>query len=301
MQLHVWGTTVPLPISPESVACTWLLSIFVPHHVEFEIVTSNNTNLASCNLPLLVVGHRRIEGFAAIANYLSSEYDTDTTRFVPRSRLSADDQLSNGLLQSYLEKLDGINKYNLYVNSANYENFTRPHVSLLFPFPMKYNQPLRMHREACEQARLVGLNVEADEPVGELLDFIKRKPKELREKRYSLRCMGLFGEIIKLVMDLFKELNPELPVAFAHLFRPKKVSSSELLLYAYIHCICCEELKDQFLREYLKSEFGDFWRFAQTIIEALNAGLKPERIREPRGNEVPNLWNQVRFWALGQV
>ncbi|KAF3991056.1 hypothetical protein FT663_01822 [Candidozyma haemuli var. vulneris] len=333
LELHVWGDDELSIIEPECIAAAWLLSIhLVPQKVKFRIVKSNNTNLAeSERLPLLIApfadAYTKVEGFTEIANYISTQYPLDSTKFVPDGKLSPKDQLINSCLQSYVRKtLHNVHQYNLYVNTKNYENYTRKLFSHYLPFPMMYNQPLKFHKNACEQVKLIGLgnnksgffsfggggedevgdtelvNDDEDEesqPVAisalhEKMLLAKSKDKTImREARNSFRCVALFHGYIQHLMKLFDELNPSSPVEYAYLFKSKKISSSELLLYAYIYTLTFNGLPDQNIAEHLKTEFPAFWKFATTIITALQDNLKPGNLRTAKGKEVPSLWNEI--------
>lgn len=333
LELHVWGLDGEISIiDPESLACAWLLSIhLIPQGKKFKIVTSCNTNLAhSGRLPLLLDTSKdvnRFEGFGQIARHISTHYPNDNTKFVRDEKLSAQEQLVNISLISYVNTtIKYVNQYNLYVNTQNYELFTRKLFLSYLPFPMMYNQPLKFHQHACDQVQLIGLGVnkvglfsmqggeiaeteminedeEVDEAAISALHekqiIAKQKSKSaLKEARNSLKCLHELGRYITKVELLFKELNPDSPVEFAHLFRSKKVSSSELLLYAYFCCLTYSELPDAFILKYLEEKFPAFWKFASTIIEALNNGVTGESFRGPEGVEVPSLWNEIGY-ALG--
>lgn len=332
LELHVWGDEGISTIEPECIAAAWLLSIhLVPQKVPFKIVKSNNTNLAeSERLPLLIApwasSYRKIEGFTDIARYISTTYPLDSTKFVPDGKLSSKDQLVNSCLQSYIKKsFHNVHQYNLYVNTKNYENYTRKLFLRYLPFPMMYNQPLKFHRNACEQVKLIGLgnnktgffslggngedevgdteltNDDEDEteeqPISALHEKVllaKSKDKSLmREARNSFKCIALLHSYVQHLIKLFEELNPSLPVEYAHLFKAKKVSSLELLLYAYIYAITFSGLPDQTLADHVKAEFPAFWTFATTITTALQGNVTTAHMRAGRGYELPSLWNEV--------
>lgn len=332
LELHVWGLDGEISIiDPESLACAWLLTIhLVPQDIRFKIVTSCNTNLAhSGRLPLLLEREdsvRRFEGFGQIADHISTHYSSDNTKFVRDEKLSAREQLVNLTLISYISStIKFVNQYNLYVNTQNYELFTRKLFLSYLPFPMMYNQPLKFHNNACDQVQLIGLGVnkvgmfsmhggevaetemindddEIDETAISALHeqqiLAKQKSKSaLKEVRNSLKCLHELSKYVTKVELLFKELNPDSPVEFAHLFRSKKISSSELLLYAYFYCLTYSELPDRFIVKYLEEKFPAFWKFASTIIEALNSGVVKERFRGPEGVEVPSLWNEIGYYV----
>lgn len=334
IELHIWGADKQVSIiDPESLASAWLLSIHLtPQQIPYDIVTSCNTNLSdSGRLPLLLVrGNgttRKYEGFSEISHFISEKFPADSTKYVPDVKLSTTDQLANFSLISFLNNtIKYVNQYNLYVNTENYENYTRKLFSSYLPFPMMYNQPLKFFKSASEQVKIIGLGVnktslfsfsvgdetpetetfndenegEQDEvaisSLHEKVMLAKLKDKAiLRESRNSLRCLNILGEQISHVERLFKQLNPNSPVDFAHLFRAKKISSSELLLYAYFHSLTFAGLPDNFIANYLKQKSPAFWKFAYTITEALNTSLVPETFRSALGLEVPSLKNEVLY------
>lgn len=336
IQLHVWGADKQVSIiDPESLASAWLLSIHLtPQKIQYNIVTSCNTNLTdSGRLPLLLVvesgSRKKYEGFCEISSYISLKYPAENTKYVPNDKLSATDQLANFSLIAYLNNtIKFINQYNLYVNTENYENYTRKLFKLYLPFPMMYNQPLKFLKAASEQVKTIGLGVNkgsffsisvADEnetsetetfntenddekdsvaisSLHEKVLLAKLKDKAiLRESRNSLRCLNALGEYVSHIESLFGQLNPNSPVDFAHLFRAKKISSSELLLYAYLHTLTSEQLPDRFIAAYLPKKSPAFWKFAQTIVEALNSSLVPDKFREPEGSEIPSLKNEMLY------
>lgn len=327
IELHVWGTGTQISvIDPESRACAWLLSLHLaPQNVPFKIVPSSNTNLAdSGRLPLLLVKEGSVvskyEGYNYISWYVCDKFPNES-KFIPDSRLSAYELLMNLTLVSFITgKIQNVHKYNLYVNRQNYELFTRKLFRNYLPFPMNYRQPLRLYNEACEQVKLIGLgstrttfmglsgesetqDLEDDDEdtvaisaLHEQILALKEKDKSLlRETRQSLRCLSLLGDYIGHIYNLFNELNPNLPVEFAHLFRAKKISSSELLLYSYIYSLTRDELPDKFVATYLSNKFPAFWDFSKTLIEALEASLKPNHFRTPSGAELPLLLNEIGY------
>ncbi|QBM88909.1 sorting and assembly machinery component 37 [Metschnikowia aff. pulcherrima] len=332
MELHVWGKSSISIIDPESRAAAWLLCLHLaPQDVAFKIVPSSNTNIAVTNkLPVLIVRRsgvsQKYEGFSCISSFVSENYPSDT-KFIPNGKLSSLELLANIAFTTYLSRtFHYINQYNLYVNSKNYELYTRKLFLKYLPFPMMYNQPLKFHEQACEQVQIVGLGVnqtllfsfasekevadtelvhcDSDEDEDEVaisamhekVILTKEKNKALlRETKNTLRCLRLLDGYVSHVVGLFKELNEEAPVEFAHLFRPKKISSSELLLYSYFYSLTSIALPDRFVARYLETKFPAFWRFANTITEALNLTLKREHFRDAQGAEVPSLWNEVNY------
>lgn len=326
MKLHVWGKGTEVSIiEPECLAAAWLLSIhLLPQNVDFEIVTSNNTNIGTTGrLPVLIDNNgNKHETFYSIASFISNQYPTENTKFVPDQKLSDQDQFINLMLMSYLDtSFKFIHQYNLYVCTANYELYTRKLFGQYLPFPMMYRQPNRLHEIACEQVRHIGIGInrsgllqlgssevyedededdlDANDKVAvsalhEKVLLAKKKGKfALKEARNSLKCLHLLGEQASHIQSLFTELNPDSPVQYAHMFRAKKVSSSELLLYSYIACMTSLELPDQFVARFMEAKFPALWTFSQTISMALNSTLLIDKFRAPIGAEVPSLWNEA--------
>lgn len=335
LELHVWGRDGDVSIlDPESRACSWLLFLHLsPTDTPFSVVTSCNTNLADTRkLPVLVVHERNEkithEGFYSIVEYISTLYPSES-KFIPTNRLTASELLINLTLTKYIQNtFHCIHQYNLYVNTRNYELFTRKQFSKLLPFPMYYNQPLKLHQSACEQVKTVGLepssagffglsgaipetetvkededdydksNTVAISALHEKAMLAKDKDRALlRESRMGLRCLNLLDEYVNHVISLFKELNPESPVEFAHLFRPTKISASELLLYSHIYSMAHSDLPDRFIYKYLSDKFPPFMLFYATITEALNASMTKDKFRGLVAEEIPSLWNEAKLWA----
>ncbi|OBA17021.1 hypothetical protein METBIDRAFT_47979 [Metschnikowia bicuspidata var. bicuspidata NRRL YB-4993] len=333
MDLHVWGKSSISVIDPESRAAAWLLCLHLtPQNVNFRIVPSSNTNLADSNqLPLLVVDNSgknsKYEGYAEIARYICDTYPSET-KFIPDGKLNSFELMVNLTFTTYLSRtLHYVNQYNLYVNSQNYELYTRKLFLNYLPFPMMYNQPLKFHENACEQVQVVGLGVNktllfsftaekqvaetelihddsgSEDEDGVVISALheksilsKEKSKALlRETKNSLRCLNLVHQYMTHAIGVFKELHPESPVEFAHFFRPKKISSCELLLYSYFYSLVSVALPDRFIAHYLEKKFPTFWSFATTITEALNLTLDKSKFRAAKGSEIPSLWNEVNY------
>lgn len=344
LELHVWGHDGDLSIiDPESRACAWLLSLHLSAiDVPFEVVTSCNTNLADTRkLPVLIVSggpkQEKHEGFYSIVEFVSSLHPAES-KFIPNGRLSSTEMLVNLTLTKYIQNtFHCIHQYNMYVNSRNYSQFTRKQFSSLLPFPMYYNQPLKMYDNACEQVTMIGLSApssgffgfsgpvpstetvkdsddedddedyDTSDPIAlsalhEKVILAKNKDKELLlELSMGIRCLRVVDDNLKHVMTLFKDLNADSPVEFAHLFRPTKISASEILLYAYIYSMVHPSLPDHFVRDYISEKFQPFFLFSATIIEALNECLSKGDFRDAVGDEVPSLWNELKRLPASMV
>lgn len=331
IDLHVWGSNTISLTDPESRACAWMLCIHLkPQNIPFKIVPSSNTNLAqSHRLPVLITKLgavvKKYEGYSEVAAYISQTYNFEP-KFIPDEGLSGYELLVNLTLANYISStLQYVNQYNLYVNTANYELYTRKLFGQYLPFPMMYNQPLKFYHEACEQAKLVGLGStqkgffdfavadtelvvadssdEAETQEAKAISALhekamlakEKKNDSLRKRKYALRCLGLMDEYIGHVQLLFTELNPNSPVEFAHLFRPKRISSLELLLYLYLHSLVSPELPDRSIAEHLEQKHPAFYNFTKIITEALDLAVEPAKFRAPKGAERPTLLNEVAY------
>lgn len=353
IELHVWGHNSSISvISPECLASSWLLNLQLkPQNIPFKIVTSSNTNLSQTDkLPLLLVPkdkstNDRYEGFQNISQYISRNFNMEHTsnndiKYLPNQNLtSAEQKLINSSLTSFIEStIHNISQYNLYINTNNYEKYTRKLFQKFFPFPMMYNQPLKFYHAAQKQVQVIGLNSnnpgffsisgsdtvaqteyfndENDEEESEgdpvaisslhekqLLAKSKRKDL-LKESKNSLKCLNLVNEYIDYIVLLYKGLNASnKPDEFSYLFPDAKdgssnaLSSSELLLFAYIHSLCLPELPDKFIANYLTLKYPKFLAFIYDTISKLNESLYKDKsiFREPQGIEVPNLWNELKY------
>lgn len=353
IELHVWGSNSSISIiSPECLASSWLLNLrLASQGIPFRIVTSSNTNLSeSDRLPLLLVTNEdktesRYEGFQSISQYISINFNEDAKNeedllYLSNNSLPSEHRLLNSSLISFIQnKIHIISQYNLYINTKNYEKYTRKLFQNFFPFPMMYNQPLKFYHGAQREVQLLGLNsnnpgffsisgsdavaqteyfndeiddddeTEAD-PVAisslhekQLLAKSKRKDL-LKESKNSLKCLNLVNEYIDYVLSLYKELgSTDDKGSFSALFSevstkdPHAISSSELLLFAYMYSLCFPDLPDKFIYNYLALKYPDFLAFVQETACKLNESLYSDKtiFREPQGIEVPNLWNELKY------
>ncbi|CUM63622.1 uncharacterized protein PRCAT00001204001 [Priceomyces carsonii] len=329
-QLHVWGNNRKLSvISPECLASSWLLTMLsTVKLIEFEIVTSSNTNISDIGkLPVLLVNKEKYNGFAEITSWVVEEMGSsgsdeftiiknDTKRLIDKSLVS--------LIENHLER---IHLYNLYICTENYENFTRKLFQNFFPFPMMYNQPLKFYHNAQLQVQLSGLSAgtsgffslsnadiiqseyldqeiyESDEDKTVALSALhekhilakSRQKAKLRESRSHLKCLNLIERSIGLLLQLSKQENEE--SQHGYIFESGKLQPSEILLYAYLYCLTFENLPDRFISKYIEIQFPEFSKFGTKIIARLNKLLyeKSILIRDPCEQEIPNLWNEVQY------
>mmetsp|Transcript_7017 Transcript_7017/g.8894 ORF Transcript_7017/g.8894 Transcript_7017/m.8894 type:complete len:362 (+) Transcript_7017:31-1116(+) len=276
IELHVWGHNSSISvISPECLASSWLLNLQLkPQNIPFKIVTSSNTNLSQTDkLPLLLVPkdestNDRYEGFQNISQYISRNFNMEHTsgndiKYLPNQNLtSAEQKLINSSLTSFIENtIHNISQYNLYINTNNYEKYTRKLFQKFFPFPMMYNQPLKFYHAAQKQVQVIGLNsnnpgffsISGSDAVAQTEYFndenddeesegdpvaisslhekqllAKSKRKDLlKESKNSLKCLNLVNEYIDYIVLLYKELNASnKPDEFSYLFPDTKDGSS---------------------------------------------------------------------------
>lgn len=347
LELHVWGVKGQISvISPESLASSWLIGTHLKaHKVPYNIVTSCNTNMSNSEvLPLLICTETRAkyEGYSRIAEYISEKYPGGESQFLPDTQLDKRQQLINASLISYVEnKVKYLNEYNLYINTRNYEKYTRKLFQHYFPFPMMYNQPLKFYHNAQEEVRMVGLtankvgffsmsgnleevipeteyfneanssdvedNSEGEDEVAittlhEKQILANSKKKSLvRELKNSMKCLNSINHYITHILDLYKDLRPESESCFSYLFsESNQLSSSELLLLAYIQCLNHDDLPDKFISNYLQLKFPKFVDFTSTTTKDLNKFLQPSQFRDPQGDETPSLWNEIKY-LLGLI
>lgn len=339
IELHVWGSDETISvISPECLASSWVLnSQLSAQNIPFKIVTSSNTNLSDTErLPLLIVkgdSIEKYEGYDSISTFLSENYNDDSRIYKP---VSKSEKLINISLISYLNNtIKYLNQYNLYINTKNYEKYTRKLFQNYFPFPMMYNQPLKFYNNAQEQIGIIGLNInkvgffsmsgnleepqiaetetfnsgddddDDDEEVDEVamtalhekqLLTKSKKKTILRESKNSLKCLNLVDQYVNHFIKLCKELNGQ-EDSYSNLFDSEKLSTSEVLLIAYIHSLTFQDLPDKFINNYLLLKHPQFYKFIIGEVDKFSKELSKDVFRNPIGDEIPNLWNEIKYNA----
>lgn len=319
LQLYVWGEGTEISvICPESLACSWLLA---SSKKPYEIIPSNNTNISDINkLPVLIVDDEKYHGFQEISRYIDL-YPGD--KVISNRNLTPEQELLNlGLINVVQRKIEYINQYNLYINTRNYEKYTRKLFLKYLPFPMMYNQPLKYYKDAQEQIKRLGLNpnkvgffslsgldvaqteVFNDEnddddeassvalsALHEKLMLAKSREKELlKESKNSLKCLNLINEYLGYFMNKDSK----------YVFEGTSLSSSEVLLFAYISALTYSELPDPFIANYLKMKYPEYLLFVEENIAKLNSLVDKSRFRPPTVEETPSLTNEVKY-RLGYI
>ncbi|KAK7684181.1 hypothetical protein QCA50_012827 [Cerrena zonata] len=215
-------------------------------------------------LPLLICTETRekYEGYSRIAEYVSEKYPGGESQFLPDTQLDKRQQLINASLISYVEnKVKYLNEYNLYINTRNYEKYTRKLFQHYFPFPMMYNQPLKFYHNAQEEVRMVGLTANK---VG-FFSMSGNLEEVIPETEY-------FNEANS--SDVEDNSEGEDEVAITTLHEKQILANSKK-----------------------KSLFVDF---TSTTTKDLNKLLQPSHFRDPQGDETPSLWNEIKY-LLGLI
>ncbi|KAK6458078.1 Tom37 C-terminal domain-containing protein [Scheffersomyces xylosifermentans] len=343
LSLHVWGSYSQSDkngsdisiISPECVASSWLLvdRLGDQEDVKYEIVTSSNTNLSDIGkLPVLITAESKFHGFNEISGYLFQNFQSSSaSRTVATAELTHKQQLINsGLLAHLQHKIEYINQYNLYINTKNYEKYTRKLFQHYLPFPMMYNQPLKFYNHAQTQIQVLGLNknktgffdfsgnIQDDVAETELVNegeddedekdevalsalherqlLAKSKEKSmLRESKNSLKCLQLLDGYLTFFLKLSDQSTAN-GGEYGYLFSGKGASSSEVLLFAYIYCLTHQDLPDRFIYNLLRIKRAKFLEFADGHSQKWNDQLlESDVLRAPTGEETPGLWNEIKY------
>lgn len=323
IELHVWGYDEEVSIiSPSCIASAWLLSLVTePQGIPFVVIPSNNTHLSELNeLPLLIDEGEQYSGFREIAMHLTTKYDSSRI-----SSLSDEQKLLDNSLITFLDtKFDALNRYNLFSNTKNYENYTRKLFAKFFPFPMMYNQALKFYNDAQSRVRLLGLgehkssflnftgsgedtqteyfnsdyddgidNSKAISSLHERSLVQKSETKKvLRESRSSMKCLLLVGQFFERLEKLKLEQKHEGKFLFG-----EKPAASDILFLAYFFALTNDSLPDKFIRNFLSSDNAD--RFKSILDRLADVKSKSVRLsfRNPVGKERPNLVNEVGYWT----
>ncbi|CAN3363349.1 sorting assembly machinery 37 kDa subunit [Diutina catenulata] len=289
--LYVWGREGTISsIFPESLAAAWVMAES-SHPVT--VVTANNTNLSSIGkLPVLVTPEGKLQGYRAIARYARGKGPSDL--------------VASGQLAMMANQFDALTNYVYFVNSRNYEEYTRKVFGNYFPFPMMYNQPLHFYNCAQRQAHYHGLNPnkgglfsfdvvaptetvdddEEEEEEGEELPALSRlherqlvkKSKSkaaIREAKNSARAIQMLSSVLPVFADL-----DEASVAYP-------------LFVAYIHALTNPHLADHVIATNLEANQPEMVERMQSAAKRYQ-GLALE-VRAPEGLEKPTLLNEVRY------
>lgn len=302
LYLHVWGDAKGVSvIEPECLAAIWLLQ---SSGKQFEIITSNNTNLSPTHtLPLLIDNDNKFSGYTSIYNNIRGN---------PPSSI---DLVEYSLICYIIEKLKPINQYNLYIKSENYEKHTRKLFRNYFPFPMMYNQPLKFYYSAQEIVNTVGLNSDklgffnggakiaetesVNEDTSEEIaisslhekDLIKKssQKKALKESRYTLKCMNLLGQYVKEILAVYNANNKDGSTVFG------QFEGADFIFISYLVSLTSDQIPERFVLDYLRINFSELMKDTVKKQAELDVNTKSISIVEPQGSDIPNLWNEIVY------
>lgn len=317
-ELHVWGCDKTISvIFPECLAAAWLVTTYIPQELT-KIVTLSNTNLSKTGvLPVLLTKDASYEGFGSISSFVLSEFSGKNANIVETRDLA-----QSAMILLIENKLVRVHQFNLYSNLKNYEGYTRKQFKKYLPFPMMYNQPLKLHNVAQDQVRMAGLlpsspglfgvfsgssgpHDDVDDETSEValsglherqMAAKSNKRELLRQSKNSLKCLNYLGEILDDIVKLNHQLNPHrTDDTFALIFDESKISVAELLLFAYIHSLTYTDLPDRAIHDYIRLKYPSFADFSETKVNELNQLLGDSAFKPPNSSQVPNLLNEVRY------
>ncbi|KAG7195457.1 uncharacterized protein KQ657_003219 [Scheffersomyces spartinae] len=332
MKLHIWGQGIePSVISPECIASAWLICQ-VLDSTEFQIVTSNNTNISDIGkLPVLITkDDGKLNGYEDIANYLLKGDN------LKGKIIKAEDQVLDFTLMHFLQtRFDALNKYNLYGDTKNYEIYTRKLYPKFLPFPMIYNQPSKLHTEALEQAQLFGLGSKSlgflgflglaktsDEiiPDTEYInssqdndeeeedydhdDGKEQKPisslheAQLIQKSKKKALLKETRTSIKCMNLLGKYLGQLTILSEKNEFKfgtSERITPSELLFLAYMYALTYDGLPNRFLFQYLSTQKKHILDSVKVPIQDFQKNMEFSTFTQPSSSESPSLWNEILY------
>ncbi|CAI4344421.1 CQS_1a_G0010020.mRNA.1.CDS.1 [Saccharomyces cerevisiae] len=186
--VHLWGKDGEASlISVDSIALVWFIKLCTSEEAKsmvagLQIVFSNNTDLSSDGkLPVLILDNgTKVSGYVNIVQFLhknicTSKYEKGTDYEEDLAIVRKKDRLLEYSLLNYVDvEISRLTDYQLFLNTKNYNEYTKKLFSKLLYFPMWYNTPLQLRsqaRENCEE--IIGsLTLEDDE------EFVESKAME---------------------------------------------------------------------------------------------------------------------------
>lgn len=324
-ELHVWGSEDEISlVFPECLAAAWVLAGCIDP-LRYKIVTLSNTNLSKTGeLPVLLTKEGSFEGFSHIASFVLDTESEDTGKILKKRDLT-----QSALMLLVDQKLLRVHQFNLFSNLKNYEGYTRKQFKKYLPFPMMYNQPLKLYNTAQEQVRMAGLlptskgflgvfsgssmdDMEDEKTELALSGLHERqmaakstKRELLRQSKNSLKCLNYLGEILDDIVNLHHQLKDspgesQREDPFGLMFDQDKISAAELLVLAFIHSLTNDNLPDRAIFDYLHLKYPSFATFCATKASELSEILGGSTIEGPNSNQSPGLFNEIKHqmgWA----
>ncbi|CAI4035537.1 hypothetical protein SMKI_13G1860 [Saccharomyces mikatae IFO 1815] len=186
--VHLWGTNGEASLfSVESIALVWFIKLCNSKEskdivIGLQVVFSNNTDLSpDGKLPVLILDSGiKVSGYVNIVKFLSKdthfnnseelENDEETSAIV-----SKQDRLLEYALMNFVDiEMSRLTDYQLFLNTKNYNGYTKKLFSKLLYFPMWYNTPLKLRSQARENCQeIIGSIILEDDE-----EFVESKAME---------------------------------------------------------------------------------------------------------------------------
>ncbi|CAI4048111.1 hypothetical protein SKDZ_13G1870 [Saccharomyces kudriavzevii ZP591] len=312
--VHVWGANgKPSLISVESVALVWFIKSCDSEEAMnmvkgIQVVFSNNTDLSPDEkLPVLILDDGiKVSGYVNIVQFL--EKNEHTAKY-EKSRNDEETLQRNRLLEYALLNFIGIefsrlSDYQLFLNTKNYNEYTKKLFSKLLYFPMWYNTPLQLRsraRENCQE--IIGsITLEDDE------DFVESKALESASQLAQSKTFKITHENnVKNKQDLQQvkynlQFDNRLKTCIKHCLQVRKkldesvVLPPDILFYANIYVQLSlpdgnrvrSKLEQTFGSEFVNNTLNKIGEFVQSSDNDLEQ--RDPRFKE-QGNVVMSLYN----------
>ncbi|CAI1632354.1 hypothetical protein SEUBUCD650_0M01970 [Saccharomyces eubayanus] len=316
--VHLWGENgKPSLISAESVALVWFIKACRSEQTKdlikgLEVVFSNNTDLSpDGKLPVLILDDgMKVTGYVNIV--LCLKRNTHTAKHEKNKNdegslviVSKEDRLLEYALLNFIDsEIATLTDYQLFLNTKNYNEYTKKLFSKLLYFPMWYNTPLQLRLQARENCQeIIGsITLEDDE------EFIESKAlesasqlaqsktfkithenkvknkQELQQVKYNLHFDNRLQNCIKHWLEVREKLDESM------------VLPSDILFHANIYVQLNlpdgnrirSKLKQTFGDEFINNTSNKMEEIAQNSDEDL--GQRDPHFKE-QGNVVMSLYN----------
>lgn len=204
-------------------------------------------------------------------------------------------------------QLSVISQYMLYSQSENYDQFTRPVISQLIPFPMQYQVPLHQKDIAVRQCAAIGLltangaNQKAAPETTQRYPSLSKLQEQLEAaRRESTLFMGRARDNMRVLAYCHEVLDTLLanrlvdPTASAEELETRcgKLDSVELFIMAHLRIQTLEEFPAQIVATLLKNEYLELWQYLAAVW--LQLGAREVTVVETSQADLPNLTNYVK-------
>lgn len=254
MNIYTWGNGKEIsPFDIESI----ILSQLINDIDDIQIIPNSNYFISnSQKLPCLITNDEQITGLINIWNYLSPDDNNDSTE-----RL-----LFDSLLHSIIKNFNIITTYNYFVNTTNYESFTRPAFKNYLPWPFQYLPPLQIRENGIEDCMNLGIidgendgNSTLDDEEKHLVETpvindlqknqIDNNLQLINKKKSIISNLNCI-QLLKSTIDNFNQLKEKL-----------STSNSEflsLIINSYLQNNIIDELSDNFIKITLERDYPEY-------------------------------------------